>query len=128
MDGSSGEQTKQRSSGNRLSSCSSRRNVFTINCHGVTKLFAEPILFRFNLFSCIISTLCVPSFEYHLINPTTQVALFARCIGNCSSRKNITWNIYQGSISVAQNITRWTLFNQSNLWFFGKSVHRTCLS
>ena len=40
--------------------------------------------------------MCIPNFEFQLVNPTTQVALFSICIGNCTTIQNITWNIYQG--------------------------------
>jgi len=57
-----------------------------------------------------------------LLNPTTQVALFSTCIGNCSTIQNITWNIYQG-INVTLSTVQWVLFNQTNyyqnIWFFG---------
>jgi hypothetical protein len=68
--------------------------------------------------------MCVPNSEFQLINPTTQVALFALCIGNCTNIQNITWNIYQGSMNSSSNVTKWSSFNQTNLyqniWFFGK--------
>ena len=84
----------------------------------------------FDLFSCVIETLCVPNLEFQLINPTTQVALFALCLGQCSSQRNISWNVYQGSINTSSNIPQWTLFNQINiwrdLWFFGRSFYSTC--
>ena len=54
--------------------------------------------------------MCAASLEYQLINPTTQVALFSVCLGNCSSLQNITWNIYNSS----GNSSQWTLFNQTN--------------
>ena len=54
------------------------------------------------------------------------MALFALCLGNCSGRaKNITWQIYKGSLNATQNITRWTSLNQSNLSLFSKWVHWT---
>ena len=84
-------------------------------------LFVQETNLRFR---CVISTLCVPNQEYQWINPTTQVALFALCLGNCStSEKNITWNIYQGSNNASQNITHWTLFRPANLSIFGRSLH-----
>ncbi len=59
------------------------------------------------------------------MNPTTQVALFSVCIGNCTSIDNITWNVYQGVMNSTSNIVQWTRFNQMNQyqnnWFFGKS-------
>ena len=77
-------------------------------------------------FSCVISTLCIPNLEYQLVNPTTQVALFSFCSGNCSTIRNITWNVYQGSSNQSSNLTQWTLYNQmnslENIWFFGRFV------
>jgi hypothetical protein len=68
--------------------------------------------------------MCVPNLEFQLVNPTTQVALFSVCIGNCTTLQNITWNIYQGTANLSSNFTEWTLFNQTNsyinIWFFGK--------
>ena len=79
------------------------------------------------LSSCVISSLCVPDEEFQRINPTTQVALFALCLGQCSSQRNITWNVYRGSMNTTSNVTQWTLFNQMNvwrdLWFFGTVFH-----
>ena len=73
--------------------------------------------------SCVITSLCAPNLEFQFVNPTTQVALFSVCIGNCTSLLNITWNIYQGANS-SSNSMQWTLFNQTNLyrdsWFFGE--------
>jgi hypothetical protein len=70
--------------------------------------------------------MCVPNLEFQLVNPTTQVALFSVCLGNCSSLVNITWNIYQGSTNSSLNFTKWTLFTQTasyqNIWFFGKDL------
>ena len=73
----------------------------------------------------MISSLCIPNLEFQLINPTTQVSLFALCPGNCSTGRNITWKIYHGVMNTSgHNHTHWTLFNQMNLyqniWFFGK--------
>jgi hypothetical protein len=67
--------------------------------------------------------MCSPNLEFQLLNPTTQVALFSICVGNCTTIQNITWNIYQGSMNSSSNITQWTLFNQiiyQNIWFFGR--------
>ena len=68
--------------------------------------------------------MCVPNLEYQLVNPTTQVALFSICTGNCTTIENITWNIYYGASNSSSNVTQWTLFNQTtsyqNIWFFGK--------
>jgi hypothetical protein len=67
--------------------------------------------------------MCVPNLELQRVNPTTQVALFALCNGNCTTILNITWNIYYGINNSSSNITSWILFNQNaqqNIWFFGK--------
>jgi hypothetical protein len=70
--------------------------------------------------------MCVPNLEFQLVNPTTQVALFSICYGNCTTIPNITWNIYEGSMSSSSNVTKWSLFNQTNsyqnIWFFGKDL------
>ena len=67
--------------------------------------------------------MCVPNLEFQLVNPTTQVALFAVCIGTCVSIESIQWRIYQGVENSSANGTQWTLFNQmisyENIWFFG---------
>ena len=67
--------------------------------------------------------MCSPNLEYQLVNPTTQVALFALCIGNCTIIHYITWKIYIGSMNQSSNDTEWILFNQmtayNNIWFFG---------
>jgi len=66
---------------------------------------------------CVIVTLCSPNLEYQFVNPTTQVALFSLCIGNCSSIQKILWNVYSGEA----NSSLWILFNQTQNYFFGKS-------
>jgi hypothetical protein len=67
--------------------------------------------------------MCVPNLEFQLVNPTTQVALFSICVGNCTTIQNITWNIYYGTINSSSNFTKWISFNQmisyQNIWFFG---------
>ncbi|CAF4443640.1 unnamed protein product, partial [Adineta steineri] len=37
---------------------------------------------------CVISTMCHPNLEFQFVNPTTQVALFAICNGNCTTLKS----------------------------------------
>ena len=64
---------------------------------------------------CVIVTLCSPNLEYQFVNPTTQVALFSLCLGNCSSVQKIIWNVYSGQ----SNSSLWILFNQAQNWFFG---------
>ncbi|CAF1129895.1 unnamed protein product [Adineta ricciae] len=75
---------------------------------------------------CIIQTMCIPNLEFQLVNPTTQVALFSACSGNCSTIVNITWNVYFGSMNSSSNVTKWTMFNQTdvyeNIWFFGMYI------
>jgi hypothetical protein len=72
--------------------------------------------------------MCVPNLEFQWINPTTQVALYALCTGNCSVTHNITWNVYYGTINSSFNATRWNLFHSmstyQDVWFFGKFSHR----
>ncbi|UJR25703.1 hypothetical protein I4U23_007054 [Adineta vaga] len=78
------------------------------------------------LISCVIWTLCEPNLEYQRVNPTTQVALFSVCAGNCTGIQNITWNIYYGTLNTSTNFTQWTLFNQMSayrdIWFFGANT------
>ena len=67
---------------------------------------------------CVITTLCSPNLEYQFVNPTTQVALFSLCLGNCSSIQQIIWNVYSGQ----SNSSLWILFNQTENWFFGNNT------
>ena len=82
--------------------------------------------FHLNLFRCVIWTLCIPNMEYQLINPTTQVALYGLCYGNCTNLQKIQWNIYSGQINPLTNLTSWILYNQTypigNNYFFGKNI------
>ncbi|UJR18137.1 hypothetical protein I4U23_005037 [Adineta vaga] len=75
---------------------------------------------------CVIEAMCVSnSNEFQLLNPTTQLALFSICVENCNTitNENITWNVYYGQMkSSSKNITQWTLFNQTNSWFFGMNT------
>ena len=64
---------------------------------------------------CVIESLCSPNLEYQFVNPTTQVALFSLCLGNCSLIKSISWNVYSGQ----PNSSLWILFNQTQNYFFG---------
>lgn len=68
--------------------------------------------------------MCSPNTEYQYINPTTQVALFSQCIGNCSSLIRIQWNIYQGLLNSSTDIVKWSQMNQMHLFndrrFFGE--------
>ena len=74
--------------------------------------------------SCVVSSMCIPNMEFQRVNPTTQVALFSVCSENCSSIRNITWKVYQGS-NTSLSTMNWTLFRSmdqyENIWFFGKS-------
>ncbi|CAF4283183.1 unnamed protein product, partial [Adineta steineri] len=78
------------------------------------------------LIGCVIWTMCVPNLEFQFVNPTTQVALFAICNGNCTTLESIIWNVYQGSSNSSSNVTQWILFNQmntyENIWFFGRNT------
>ena len=68
--------------------------------------------------------MCSPNLEYQFVNPTTQIALFSVCIGNCTTLVNITWNIYQGYMDISTNIVNWTQYTYNNSLqddrFFGK--------
>jgi hypothetical protein len=57
--------------------------------------------------------------EYHYINPSTQFALFSLCFGNCSSIKEIQWNIYKGSMNSSNKTDQWTLFSPMKDYFLG---------
>ncbi|CAF1443700.1 unnamed protein product, partial [Adineta ricciae] len=75
---------------------------------------------------CVVSTMCKPNMEYQSVNPTTQVALFSVCNGDCSSLLNVKWNIYEGSLNSSSNTIQWTQFNSTlskeNIWFFGMNT------
>jgi hypothetical protein len=80
---------------------------------------------------CVISNMCTLNLEFQRINPTTQVALFSECPGNCSAALiNITWNIYQG-VNGSLATIEWTLSSQisqkENIWFFGKRIFLSSL-
>ncbi|CAF1234712.1 unnamed protein product [Adineta steineri] len=87
----------------------------------VTVVDTQPQLI---VIGCIVSALCVPNLEFQVVNPTTQVALFAVCVGTCANIQSIKWNIYQGSNnSTSSNSTQWTLYSNmisyENIWFYG---------
>ncbi|UJR16672.1 hypothetical protein I4U23_003572 [Adineta vaga] len=67
--------------------------------------------------------------QFQFINPTTQVALFSICVGNCSIIEDISWKIYYGITNSTSNITQWILFNQTdlyeNIWFFGMDTTKS---
>ncbi|CAF1390512.1 unnamed protein product, partial [Adineta ricciae] len=75
---------------------------------------------------CVISTLCSPNLEFQVVNPTTQVALYALCVGFCQNIVSIHWNIYQGDDNSSANSTHWNLFQQmtiyDDIWFFGRQM------
>lgn len=64
--------------------------------------------------------------EFQRVNPTTQVALFGVCIGNCTTLQSIRWEIFYGEMNAATNFTDWIEYNQTNVnnknWFFGRRV------
>ncbi|CAF1672869.1 unnamed protein product, partial [Adineta ricciae] len=62
---------------------------------------------------CVVSTMCKPNMEYQSVNPTTQMALFSVCNGDCSSLLNVKWNIYEGSLNSSSNTIQWTQFNST---------------
>jgi hypothetical protein len=68
--------------------------------------------------------MCIlPNSEFQLINPTTQLSLYSKCIEYFSSIKSIQWNIYQGTMNSSTNATQWISFNQTNtIEFFGKNL------
>jgi hypothetical protein len=69
--------------------------------------------------------MCIlPNSEFQLLNPTTQLSIYSKCIGNCSSIKNIQWNIYQGTMNSTSDVIQWISFNQTNaIGFFGKNLY-----
>ncbi|CAF1566718.1 unnamed protein product, partial [Adineta ricciae] len=75
---------------------------------------------------CVISTLCSPNLEFQVVNPTTQVALYALCVGVCQNIVSIHWNIYRGDDNSSANSTQWNLFQQmtiyDDIWFFGRQM------
>jgi hypothetical protein len=71
----------------------------------------------------VIATLCDAAQEFQRINPTTQVALSASCIGICDNQSIIQWNVYYGVFNLTSNVIQWLPFNQmmtyDQIWFFG---------
>ncbi|CAF0834260.1 unnamed protein product [Adineta steineri] len=102
------------------------RKNSSIQATGYVLVTVEDTQPQLIVIGCVISILCVPNLEYQFVNPTTQVALFAICVGSCMNLQNIKWNIYQGSDNSSSNYTQWTLFNNTvlyeNIWFFGKNT------
>ncbi|CAF1412544.1 unnamed protein product [Adineta ricciae] len=74
------------------------------------------------LIGCVIRTICSREVEFQLVNPTTQVALFSVCNGNCMTLQQITWNVYYGERNSSSNVTQWILFNETSVWFFGQNT------
>ena len=70
---------------------------------------------------CVISTMCQVHLQYQLLNPTTQLALFAVCHENCLDVDHVTWKIYQRG---NEENSSWILFDQlvtyENRWLFGR--------
>ena len=68
--------------------------------------------------------MCGTNGQFQRVNPTSQVALFSLCIGDCTDLQSIQWNIYQGTYNSSFNTVQWTLFDQmvarENVWFFGR--------
>ena len=117
LDGPDGEQTKSISPRNRLSPRSSRPNLSPTDRHSVNEKKRRSVLdtLLLSLFSCVITSLCIANREFQDINPTTQVALFAFCLGNCSRLQTSTWKIYRGEIDPSLNeSTRWILFDRTD--------------
>ena len=109
-----------------LSSGSCRRDTTTADRHRVQIFSARLRLHsRLDRCRCVIATMCSPNLEFQLVNPTTQVALFALCIGSCDNLLQIQWNIYQGLFDSILNLTQWVQFNRTtsfeNIYFFGKN-------
>ena len=76
-----------------------------------------------DVFRCVIWTMCQLNLEFQRINPSTQVALFSRCSGNCSDLHEINWKIYRGEINASlNNLTHWIPFGPTDRSFFGKSL------
>ncbi|UJR16871.1 hypothetical protein I4U23_003769 [Adineta vaga] len=78
------------------------------------------------LIGCVIWTMCIPNLEFQLVNPTTQVALFSVCTGDCSTLQNITWNVYYSTNDSSANVITWIFSNQTithqDIWFFGRNT------
>jgi hypothetical protein len=55
--------------------------------------------------------MCAPNAEYQFVNPTTQVALYSICHGDCRSLLYIEWHLYEGTINASTNIVQWKLFD-----------------
>ncbi|UJR17432.1 hypothetical protein I4U23_004327 [Adineta vaga] len=82
-----------------------------IQANGYVSVNVENVQLPMIAVACVIHTMCSASLQYQYINPTTQIALFSVCIGNCTLLTNITWNIYQGSKNHSTNTVIWTSLN-----------------
>ncbi|UJR09075.1 hypothetical protein I4U23_013322 [Adineta vaga] len=102
-----------------------RKNA-SIQATGFVTVTIEDTLPKLVVIGCVISTLCSPNLEFQLVNPTTQVALFAFCVGVCENLVDIHWNIYKSDSNSSSNSTQWTLFDRmityENIWFFGSNT------
>ncbi|CAF1262786.1 unnamed protein product, partial [Adineta ricciae] len=91
-----------------------------VQANGYVSVNVENVKLPMIAVACVIQTMCSASLQYQYINPTTQIALFSVCIGNCTLLTNIAWNIYQGSINFSTNIVTWVrlslFFNNSQLF------------
>ena len=121
--GADAKPTKFVSSSDRLHSCFDRRHASTDDPDQVRSFAFRPFDQSSLTCRCVIWTLCEPNMEFQRVNPTTQVALASECVGDCTTLRNITWNVYCSTGNSASNQTTWTLFNQSTAhakaWFFG---------
>ena len=65
--------------------------------------------------------MCLSNGQFFYVNPTTQLALFTLCSGDCLAVEKIQWNIYQGSINSSDQTVQWIRFFPITLsWFYGK--------
>ncbi|CAF1275359.1 unnamed protein product, partial [Adineta ricciae] len=91
-----------------------------VQANGYVSVNVENVKLPMIAVACVIQTMCSASLQYQYINPTTQIALFSVCVGNCTLLTNIAWNIYQGSINFSTNIVTWVrlslFFNNSQLF------------
>lgn len=82
-------------------------------------------------FSCVISNMCSFTGRSYYVNPTTQLFLTSRCVGDCSAMSKIQWNIYRGSINPPSQTTQWTLFispTSSKIDFLGLDTKNLTIS
>jgi len=63
--------------------------------------------------------MCSSNGQFHYVNPTTELALYALCIsGNCSSVEYVQWKIHSSS---SNQTIQWNIFpsEQTNWLFYG---------